>query len=139
VPRFAATRTLGAPPDDVWAVLADPAAFPDWWPGIEHVEAGRQGLAPAARWQLTGPDRPSLLRRPQTTGTLLVLAVAPPTRLAFQLTGDRVEAELELRSLDDGRTEASLVVEAPSLSGIRRRFPAQVLARLDALVARKGE
>jgi uncharacterized protein YndB with AHSA1/START domain len=139
VPRFAATKAIDAPPEVVWAVLADPAAFPDWWPGIDQVEAGRQGLAPAARWQLTGPDRPSLLRRPQTTGTLLVLAVARPTRLAFQLTGDRVEVELELRALDDGRTEASLVLDAPSLSGIRRRFPAQVLARLDALVARRGE
>jgi uncharacterized protein YndB with AHSA1/START domain len=138
VPRFAATRTLGAPPEDVWAVLADPAAFPDWWPGVDHVETGRQGLAPAARWQLTGPDRPSLLWRPQTTGTLLVLAVAPPTRLAFQLTGDRVDVELALRPLDDGRTEASLVVDAPSLSGIRRRFPAQVLGRLEARVAGKG-
>jgi uncharacterized protein YndB with AHSA1/START domain len=139
VPRYAARRTLGAPPEEVWAVLADPAAFAGWWPGVERVEAGRQGLAPAARWQLTGPDRPSLLRRPQTTGALLVLAVEAPTRLAFQLTGDRVDVELGLRGVDDGRTEASLLVDAPALSGISRRFPAHALDRLDALVARKGE
>jgi uncharacterized protein YndB with AHSA1/START domain len=138
VPRFAASRTLGAPPDDVWAVVADPPSFAGWWPGVEDVEAGRQGLAPAARWHVTGPDRPSLFRRPQTTGTLLVLAVAPPTRLAFQLTGDRIEVELNLRATDDGCTEATLVVDAPALTGIRRRFPAQALARLDALVAGSG-
>jgi uncharacterized protein YndB with AHSA1/START domain len=139
VPRYAASRALDARPEEVWAILADPASFADWWPGVEHVEAGRQGLAPAARWQLTGPEGPSLLRRPETTGALLVLAVVPPTRLGFQLTGDRVEVELELRALDDGRTEASLVVNAPSLSGFRRRFPGQALARLDALVARKDD
>jgi uncharacterized protein YndB with AHSA1/START domain len=139
MPRFAASRTLDAAPEEVWAVLADPAAFAGWWPGVERVETGRQGLAPAARWHVTGPDRPSLLRRPQTTGTLLVLAVVPPSRLAFQLTGDRLEVELELRPIEEGRTEASLVVDTPTLSGIRRRFPAQVLARLDALVAREGE
>jgi uncharacterized protein YndB with AHSA1/START domain len=139
VARFAASRTLDATPEEVWAVLGDPAAFADWWPGVEHVDAGRQALAPAARWQLSGRDRPALLRRHDPVGTLLVLAVAPPSRLAFQLTGDRVEVELELRPLDEGRTEASLVVDAPALSGIRRRFPKQALDRLDALVARKGE
>jgi uncharacterized protein YndB with AHSA1/START domain len=139
VPRYAASRTLVASPEDVWAVLADPAAFAGWWPGVERVEAGRQGLAPAARWQLTGSHRPSLLRRPQTTGTLLVLAVAPPSRLAFQLTGDGVDVELELRGTDDGETEATLVVEAPPLTGVGRTLPAKALARLAVLVARGGD
>jgi uncharacterized protein YndB with AHSA1/START domain len=135
LPRFAASRTLGAPPEEVWAVLADPDAFASWWPGVEQVDAGRQGLAPAARWQLSGRDRPALLRRHEPAGTLLVLAVEPPGRLAFQLTGDRVDVELTLRATDDGSTEASLVVDAPSLSGMRRTFPGRALSRLAALVA----
>jgi len=85
-----------------------------------------------------GPNQPSLFRRPQMTGTLVVLEVAPFERIAFQLTGDRIDAELTLRAVDEKRTKASLVVDGPFLIGLRRRFPAEALARLHGLL-RTGE
>jgi uncharacterized protein YndB with AHSA1/START domain len=138
MPRYIAARTLLAPLSDVWAFLAEPYNLADWWPGVSGVEPDRRGLAPGARWKVIGPNQPSLFRRPQMTGTLVVLAVQPLERIAFQLTGDRLEAELTLRATDEKETAVVLAVEGPFLVGLRRRFPAQALARLHALL-RTGE
>ena len=138
MPRYAADRVLLAPLDDVWAFLAEPYNLADWWPGISGVEPDRRGLAAGARWKVIGPNQPSYFRRPQATGTLVVLAVQPRERLAFQLTGDHLDAELTMRALDDRRTEVSLVVDGPFLIGLRRGFPRFALERLHSLL-RTGE
>jgi uncharacterized protein YndB with AHSA1/START domain len=138
MPRFAADRTILAPLDDVWAFLAEPYNLADWWPGVSGVEPDRRGLAPGARWKVIGPDRPSYFRRPQMTGTLVVLEVVPRERIAFQLTGDRIDADLTLRAVDARNTEVSLIVDGPFLIGLRRRFPAEALGRLHSLL-RTGE
>jgi uncharacterized protein YndB with AHSA1/START domain len=138
MPRFAADRTILAPLDDVWAFLAEPYNLADWWPGVSGVEPDRRGLAPGARWKVIGPDRPSYFRRPQMTGTLVVLEVVPRERIAFQLTGDRIDADLTLRAIDEKSTEVSLIVDGPFLIGLRRRFPAEALGRLHSLL-RTGE
>ena len=114
----------------MWALVADPGRFADWWPGVVEVDPGRRGLVPGARWHVRGSNRPSLLRRPEPTGALLVLEVEPPRRVAFQLTGDRIDVRLELAPAAGGRTEATLVVEPPWLVGAGRRFPQRVLERL---------
>jgi len=134
LPRYAADRTLVAPIDDVWAFLAEPYNLADWWPGVSGVEPDRRGLAPGARWRVLSPDTPSLLRRPQSAGMLLVLDVVPMRRIAFQLTGDRIDVELSLRAVDERSTVVSLVVDGPFLIGLRRRYPAQALDRLYDLV-----
>jgi uncharacterized protein YndB with AHSA1/START domain len=133
MPRFAADRILLAPLTDVWAFVVEPFNLPDWWPGVSGVEPDRRGMAPGARWRVLGPDRPSFLKKPDAAGTLLVLDVVPMRRLAFQLTGQRLDAELELQETDDGLTRAALSVDAPLLT-VRRAFPHQALARLYDLV-----
>jgi uncharacterized protein YndB with AHSA1/START domain len=138
MPRYAADRTLLAPIDDVWAFLAEPFHFADWWPGVSGVQPDRRGVAPGARWQVIGPDRPTYFRKPQMTGTLVVLDVVPMERFAFQLTGDRIDAELTLQALDENRTRVSLAVDVPWLIGVGRSFPHRALARLYSLV-RTGE
>ena len=137
-PRHAADRVLEAPIDDVWAFLAEPYHLADWWPGVSGVEPDRRGLSPGARWKVVGPNAPSYFRRPQATGTLVVLDVVPRERIAFQLAGDRIDADLTLRALDESRTAVSLVVEGPWLIGLRRSFPRHALERLHALL-RSGE
>jgi uncharacterized protein YndB with AHSA1/START domain len=139
MPRYTAARTLLAPPDDVWKFLADPYNLADWWPGVAGVEPDRRGLAPGARWRVLGPNEPSYFRKPQMTGMLVVLDVVPLQRLAFQLTGDRIEAELTLQPADDDRTDVTLTVEAPFRIGLRRRFPVQALARLHSLLRTSEE
>jgi uncharacterized protein YndB with AHSA1/START domain len=129
VPKIAATRRIDAPRERVWAVVADPARFSDWWPGVASVDPGRRGLVPGARWRIEGERRGRYLRRPLPVGELLVLEVRATERVAFQLTGDRVDVELALRD-DETGTTAELVVEAPPLIGMRRAFPGSVLRAL---------
>ena len=133
MPRFAADPILRASIEDVWTFLVEPFHLPDWWPGVSGVQPDRRGMAPGARWQVLGPNRPSLLHKPDAAGMLLVLDVVPMRRIAFQLTGQRLDAELELEELEATRTRATLVVDAPFLT-VRRGFPHQALARLYDLI-----
>jgi uncharacterized protein YndB with AHSA1/START domain len=139
LPRYAAERVVLAPLDDVWAFLAEPYNLGDWWPGVSGVEPARRGFAPGARWTVIGPDRPGYFRKPMAAGTLLVLEVEPRRRLAFQLTADRLEADLTLRAVDEARTQVALVVDGPWLIGLRRAFPHQALARLHSLLRTSEE
>ena len=136
MPRYEARRTLPAPPEAVWEVLADPARWPDWWPGLVEAEPTvRRALAPGALWNLEGTNRSAVFRRtPQLGGTLLVLDVVPLKRVAFQLSSERTDVELELAPVEDGETLAWLAVDAPRFGAIGRTAPSQALARLAALV-----
>jgi uncharacterized protein YndB with AHSA1/START domain len=138
LPRYAAERTLLAPVQDVWAFLAEPFHLPDWWPGVSGVQPDRRGLAPGARWQVLGPDRPTLFKKPDASGVLLVLDVVPMRRIAFQLTAQRLDAELELSPAPDDETRARLTVEAPYML-VRRSFPHTALQRLFDLVQTGAE
>ena len=135
MPRYEARRTLPASVEEVWAVLAEPARWPDWWPGLVAAEPTvRRALAPGAHWQLEGTNRPSLGKRPQLGGSLLVLEVVPLEHIAFQLTGERADVELDLVPVEDGETQATLSVDAPRFGGMGRTVPSQALAGLAALV-----
>jgi uncharacterized protein YndB with AHSA1/START domain len=63
------SRTVAAPPDAVWAVVADPGALPRWWPRTERVEGvtadgwttllrSARGRPVRADWRLDGEERP---------------------------------------------------------------------------------
>jgi uncharacterized protein YndB with AHSA1/START domain len=134
VPTHEAARELLASRADVWAFLSEPYNLPDWWPGIGGLQPDRRGFAPGARWQVVGENRPSLFRKPNMSGMLLVLAVEPYERFAFQLTGERLDVELRLSEPQAKRTLARLTVSGPALIGLRRTLPEKALSRLHALV-----
>jgi uncharacterized protein YndB with AHSA1/START domain len=135
LPRYEARRTLPAPVEQVWAVLAEPARWPEWWPGLVAAEPTvRRALAPGAHWQLEGTNQPSLGKRPQLGGSLLILEVVPLEHIAFQLTGERADVELDLVPVEDGETQATLGIDAPRFGGMGRTVPSQALAGLAALV-----
>jgi uncharacterized protein YndB with AHSA1/START domain len=134
MPTYSATRDLLAARADVWAFLSEPYNLPDWWPGISGLQPDRRGFAPGARWQVLGDNRPSLLRKPNMSGTLVVVAVDPYERLAFHLTGERLDVELVLAELEPGVTRARLSVSGPFLVGLKRSMPTKALIRLHALV-----
>jgi uncharacterized protein YndB with AHSA1/START domain len=135
LPRYEARRTLPASVEEVWAVLADPARWPDWWPGLVEVAPSvRRALAPGAHWRLEGTNRPSFRPRPQLGGSLVVLDVVPLEHLSFQLTSEHARVELDLTPVEDGETQATLAVEAPRFGGMGRTVPSQALAGLAALV-----
>jgi hypothetical protein len=139
VPRTLASRELLASLDDAWAFIAEPHHLADWWPGIAAVEPDRRGVAPGARWRVHGTNRPTLFRAPNPSGTLLVLGVEPPFRFAFQLTGERLDAEIRLEDAGPRRTLATLTVEAPLLVGLKRSFAQKALGRLHALCQTAAE
>ena len=131
--RASAHRELLASRDDVWEFIAEPHHFPDWWPGIGGVQPDRRGVAEGARWHVQGVERPSFARRPASSGMLLVRGVQRPERFAWTLTGDHLDAELQLDEAGERRTLATLVVEAPWLYGFSRSLPRRALTRLHAL------
>jgi uncharacterized protein YndB with AHSA1/START domain len=133
MPRASASRELLASREDVWAFIAEPHHFADWWPGIAAVKPDRRGVAEGARWDVYGSDRPTLFRRSTSSGKLLVRTVWPLERFAWTLTGDHIEAELRLEERDRERTIATLDVDAPWLMGFSRSLPRRALARLHAL------
>jgi uncharacterized protein YndB with AHSA1/START domain len=140
LPRYEARRTLPAPVEDVWEILEDPARWPEWWPGLVGATSTvRRALAPGALWQLEGTERPSLRRRPQLGGSLLILEVVPLAHIAFQLTGEHADVELDLRPVEDGETQATISVESPRFGGLGRTAPSQALAGLAALVREPAE
>jgi uncharacterized protein YndB with AHSA1/START domain len=134
MPTFDAERELLAPRADVWAFLSEPYNLPDWWPGISGLQPDRRGFAPGARWAVVGENRPSLFRRPNMSGALLVLAVEEYARFAFQLTGERLDVELSLSEPRPNSTLARLSVSGPWLIGLRRSLPEKALGRLHGLV-----
>jgi uncharacterized protein YndB with AHSA1/START domain len=36
--RFSANTTINASPDTIWAILVDAERYPEWDPGIDHIE-----------------------------------------------------------------------------------------------------
>ncbi|HEY2311709.1 MAG TPA: SRPBCC family protein [Gaiellaceae bacterium] len=140
MPRYAASRTLPAPVDDVWAVLAEPERWPEWWPGLVGARPTvRRALAPGSHWHLEGSDRSGFGKRPQLGGSLIFLEVVPFKRIAFQLSGERADVELDLVEVEDRQTQATLGIEAPRFGGMGRTMPSQALARLAALVRPPAE
>lgn len=139
MPSYSASRQLLAPRDDVWRFLAEPHHLSDWWPGVAGVEADRRGLAPGARWKLHGGIRPSLIRRPDMTGTLVVIEVERLQRVAWHMTSERIDVELTLAASGEERTNVELTVSGPFLVGLRRSLPRNALNRLYALCQTAAE
>jgi uncharacterized protein YndB with AHSA1/START domain len=133
MPRVSAQRELLAPRADVWAFVAEPYNFPDWWPGIAAVRPGRVGFAEGARWEVVGTIRPTFLRHSSSSGMLQVRAIEPYERFVFYLTGDHLEVELRLQATAEDRTRGVLTVDGTFMWGMNRSLPRRAISRLYAL------
>jgi uncharacterized protein YndB with AHSA1/START domain len=131
--RVQATRELLASRRDVWGFLTEPYHLPDWWPGAGGVQPDRRGSAAGARWQVVAGREPTLFRRPETTGTLVITAADPPNLFAFHLAADKLDVRVELEATAAARTRATLTVEGPWLIAYRRTLARRALSRLHAL------
>jgi uncharacterized protein YndB with AHSA1/START domain len=106
--RVARSRTLTAPLEDVWRVVADPYALPRWWPLVRRVEGvsdagwtmvlGRAGGRGVRADQRLEASEPPALRR-------WALAV-PGSAFERVLRASAVEARLA--PAGDGGTELTL-------------------------------
>jgi uncharacterized protein YndB with AHSA1/START domain len=131
--KVTASRELLAPRPDVWDFLGEPFHLADWWPGISGVRPDRRGSASGARWQVTAGNEPTLLRRPEATGTLVVTASDRPGLFAFHLVGEKLDVRVELEATSAERTRATITVEGPWLIAFRRTLARRATGRLYAL------
>jgi hypothetical protein len=131
--RMAASSQLLASRPDVWGFLAEPYHLADWWPGASGVQPDRRGVAAGARWQVMLGSEPTLFRRREATGMLLVTAADPPRLFAFRLPHDRLEVRVELEATAADRTLATITVEGPWLIAFRRTLARRAVNRLYAL------
>jgi uncharacterized protein YndB with AHSA1/START domain len=131
MPAFDASTEVDAPPQAVWKLLYDPARFPEWWAGLETVEAGdRKGGGGDVTFYPDGyPDFPM----PQQLETS---ADEHSVRLSCLVSDLRFEWRLEERG---GGTRISVAVEIPDVEAHRletqRQVVADSLANLAALAA----
>jgi uncharacterized protein YndB with AHSA1/START domain len=134
--RIEAETELIATRPEVWALLAEPQHLADWWPAYASIRPDRRGLAEGARWQVVRGGSIGLLRRPESTGTVVITAVEPERHLAWHDVQQRFTAELLLEPAADGMTRATLTVDSPGIRAVfegLRPLPRQALARLRAL------
>jgi hypothetical protein len=135
--RVEASRILLAPPEHVWALVAEPYHLPDWWPGYQGVEPDRRGLAEGARWRVvrgaTRAATSNLLRRPGGESTIVIKRVVTGRLLEWHDTGFALDASIVIAPAAERRTEARVAIEAPgwrlALEGLRS-IPRQAAARL---------
>jgi hypothetical protein len=135
--RVEASRILLAPPEDVWALVAEPYHLPDWWPGYQGVEPDRRGLAEGARWRVvrgtTRAATSNLLRRPGGTGTLVIVRVIPGQVLEWRDVDLALDASVAVAPAAERRTEARVAVAASgwrlAVEGLRS-LPRRAAARL---------
>jgi len=131
-----AVRELDASRADVWALIAEPYHLSDWWPEITAVRPDRRGLASGARWEVVGPNKPTLFRKAYAAGMLLVRDVEPYRRASWFLTAERLTCEIEIEAIDEEHTRARVTIDGPwrpEAFGRPRALPRQALARLHAL------
>ncbi|MCS7007165.1 MAG: SRPBCC family protein, partial [Thermoleophilia bacterium] len=105
--RRTASALLLASVGDVWAFVSEPYHLPDWWPQLATVQPDRRGLAAGARWAVRLREA-TLLRGADAEDVLVVHAVEPEERFAFEIVRTRVRAELRLAPSGRDRTLATL-------------------------------
>jgi uncharacterized protein YndB with AHSA1/START domain len=135
--RAEASREIVASRQDIWAFLAEPRHLSDWWPGVGSVQPDRRGLAPGARWQLSGGSESTLFRKPHAQSLLVVREVDLYERVAFALLQQKLDVQVRLSVAAPNRTEVTVTVEGPwrpEVLGRPRALPREALARLHALV-----
>jgi uncharacterized protein YndB with AHSA1/START domain len=134
--RIEAETELIATRPDAWALLAEPHHLSDWWPGYTSVRPDRRGLAEGARWEVVRGGDVGLLKRPGGEGLIVITAVEPERRLAWQDLQQAFAAEIRLDPAGEGNTRATLVIDASTWRAIAeglRPLPRKALARLHAL------
>jgi hypothetical protein len=128
-----ASRELLAARPDVWDFVGEPFHLADWWPGVAGVQPDRRGAAAGARWEVVSSREPTLLRKPNATGMLVVSASDPPRLFAFRLIAEKLDVRVDLEATAADRTRATVTVEGPWLIAYRRTLARRAVGRLYAL------
>jgi uncharacterized protein YndB with AHSA1/START domain len=115
MPGFALSAECGAPVEEVWKLLFDPARFPQWWVGIETVRRGPSDEF--TQWPTGYPDFPM------------------PQKLRVDQANDRVTVSCQVSDIDtvwqlaeaDGGTSIHVTVSLPEQEAHRLDRQRQVI------------
>lgn len=132
----AAHEILAARPE-VWAFLAEPYHFADWWPTVSAVRPDKRGFAAGARWETVGPTSPTMFRKGGATGLAILRVVELHERVVWHLTADRLDVEVRLGPAAPEWTMVTVAVEGrwrPEAMGRPRALPKIAVRRLYELV-----
>lgn len=128
MPTVRRTRTIDAPPEQLWAIVANPHQLPRWWPAVRRVE----DASPEAWTKVLLSPRGKMLRADFTR-----LAEDEPRRVAWRQEVDESPFE---RILAESVTEISLERAGPSSTRVELRASRRLrgLARLGGLMVRRA-
>ena len=134
MPTFEDSAVSHAPPEEVWKLLYDPSRFPEWWAGIEAVEAGESADPGRRRFTYYAEGRPDL-PMPQLLDTSRT-----EQRILISCLVTDIRFEWRLEPADGGRaTLISVFVDIPErerqLLQTERTAISRSLARLAELAA----
>jgi uncharacterized protein YndB with AHSA1/START domain len=118
MPAFSLTAHSDAPVEDVWKLLHDPSRFPEWWAGVERVQAGDDGAYTI--WPDGYPDFPMAqqLRSERADGRVTISCLVSDLQFRWTLSdaGDgtdvRVEVELPEREAHRLETQRTLITRS---------------------------
>jgi uncharacterized protein YndB with AHSA1/START domain len=133
MPQFSLSAPVDAPLEEVWKLLYDPSRFPEWWYGMEAVEAGeREG--DFTYWVTGYPDFPMPQR---------LRAQQNDRRVSISCLVSFLEFVWQLDELDGDRTRVALDVTIPEEEAHRlddqREYAERSLSRLAALAAQADQ
>jgi uncharacterized protein YndB with AHSA1/START domain len=134
MPSFSDSAVTGAPPEEVWKLLYDPARFPEWWAGIAAVETEPPRGDGPLRFAYTSEDEPDAVF-PQ-----LMEASHDDRRIVVSCLIFDFRFEWRLEALGDGAsTRIDVLVDVPEAEAARldtmRNGIGRSVARLAELAA----
>jgi uncharacterized protein YndB with AHSA1/START domain len=124
MPSFDDAATSRAAPEEVWKVLYDPAWFPQWWAGIESVEAQRaqDGDERYTMYPEGYPDfpMPQVLRSSQHEGRVTISCLVSDLVFEWRLEplhelGTRIRVHVEIPDAEADRLEGQREIISSSL------------------------
>jgi len=122
VSGFALEATCRAPAIEVFKILHDPSRFPEWWSGMDRVEAGGDGSV--TRYMREWPDfaYPTSITRSREDGTVriscLVSDIVQEWLLAPHPDGCSVRVRVVLPDGEAHRVGAQRAEVGDSLAGL---------------------
>jgi uncharacterized protein YndB with AHSA1/START domain len=90
MPGFELSGRSRAPVEEVWKLLHDPSRFPDWWAGVETVQAAATEPDEYVLWPTGYPDfpMPQRLRGSRAEGRVTISCQISDLEFSWQLTPD---------------------------------------------------
>jgi uncharacterized protein YndB with AHSA1/START domain len=122
MPAFSLTAHAGAPVEEVWKLLHDPARFPEWWEGVETVAAGAGGAYTI--WPSGYPDYPMAqqLRAEPDDGRVTISCLVSDLIFVWRLRADGettdIDVEVELPERESHRLPVQRDLLTKSLANL---------------------